>query len=140
MIENNNLNLSTAKEKVCYSDEELKDFKDLLLGKLEDSRKDLTYLQEQIKQLTENPNSKSMAGEDGTGAMEKETLNQMASRQLQYIKHLENALIRIENRSYGICRVTGKLIPKDRLRAVPHATLSMEAKMKQHLTPPVVNE
>ncbi|OWY25270.1 molecular chaperone DnaK [Sphingobacteriales bacterium UPWRP_1] len=139
MTENNNLEPGTEKEKAHYSDFELNEFKELILEKLEDSRKDLNYLQDQIKQLTENPNTKGMGGEDGTGAMEKETLNQMASRKLQYIKHLENALIRIKNRTYGICRVTGKLIPKERLRAVPHATLSIEAKNKQHFTPTVPN-
>lgn len=139
MTENNNTDANTEKEKLHYSDLELNEFKGLIVEKLEDSRKDLVYLQDQIKQLTENPNNKGMGGEDGAGAMEKETLNQMASRKLQYIKHLENALIRIKNRTYGVCRVTGKLIPKERLRAVPHATLSIEAKNNQHLTPPVSN-
>jgi RNA polymerase-binding transcription factor DksA len=69
-----------------------------------------------------------MGLEDGVGTNEKESLSNMASRQITYIQHLENALIRIENKSYGQCRVTGKLIPKERLRAVPHATLSIEAK------------
>ena len=66
--------------------------------------------------------------EDGSGAMEREQLSQLASRQIQFISHLEKALIRIENKTYGVCRVTGKLIDKARLRAVPHATLSIEAK------------
>ncbi|QQS29610.1 MAG: TraR/DksA family transcriptional regulator [Sphingobacteriales bacterium] len=124
-----------VKEKTHFTDEELREFKDLILSKLEPARKDLIYLQEQVKQLTENPNSKSLGGEDSTGTVEKEYLNQMASRQLQHIRHLENALIRIENRTYGICRETGKLIPKERLRAVPHATLSIEAKNKQNKQP-----
>jgi RNA polymerase-binding transcription factor DksA len=70
-----------------------------------------------------------MTMEDGSMSMEREQLSQMASRQIQYIDHLEKALIRIENKTYGICRVTGKLIDKARLRAVPHATLSLEAKL-----------
>ncbi|HRI26659.1 MAG TPA: TraR/DksA C4-type zinc finger protein [Chitinophagales bacterium] len=134
MAENPDLTGNELKEKVHYSDEELKEFKELILTKLEATKLDLAYYQDQVKQLVENPNSKSVGSEDGVGTNEKEYLNQMASRQLQFIKHLENALIRIENKTYGICRVTGKLIPKDRLRAVPHATLSIEAKERQHIT------
>lgn len=133
MAENPDLTGNELKEKVHYSDEELKEFKELILTKLEATKLDLAYYQDQVKQLVENPNSKSVGSEDGVGTNEKEYLNQMASRQLQFIKHLENALIRIENKTYGICRVTGKLIPKDRLRAVPHATLSIEAKERQHI-------
>jgi RNA polymerase-binding transcription factor DksA len=69
--------------------------------------------------------------EDGSATLEKESINQLASRQKKFIENLESALVRIENKTYGVCRETGKLIPKERLRAVPHATLSMEAKLKQ---------
>ena len=114
--------------KIRYSDEELQEFKELINEKLAAAHKELSYLQEQIKSLTENPENKINSLEDGSGTLEKEYLNQMASRQLQYINHLDNALMRIQNKVYGICRVTGKLIPKERLRVVPHATLSVEAK------------
>lgn len=69
--------------------------------------------------------------EDGSATLEKESINQLAARQKKFIDNLESALVRIENKTYGICRETGKLIPKERLRAVPHATLSIEAKLKQ---------
>ena len=115
-------------EKTRYGDAELQEFKELIEKKLEAARNELSYLQEQIKDLSNDSESRVMGLEDGTGTLEKEYLNQMASRQIQYINHLENALVRIENKTYGICRVTGKLIKKERLRAVPHATLSIEAK------------
>jgi RNA polymerase-binding transcription factor DksA len=77
----------------------------------------------------DNDDARYMTMEDGTMSMEKEQLSQMASRQITYIDHLEKAIMRIENKTYGICRVTGRLIDKARLRAVPHATLSLEAKL-----------
>lgn len=115
-----------------YSDEELNEFKELITGRLEAARKELVYLQGLIMRKdeagTEDTENRYMNMEDGSGAMEREQLAQLASRQIQFINHLEKALIRIENKTYGICRVTGKLIDKARLRAVPHATLSIEAK------------
>lgn len=115
-----------------YSDEELNEFKELILGRLENARKELAYLQGLITRKdeagTEDTENRYMNMEDGSGAMEREQLAQLASRQIQFINHLEKALMRIENKTYGICRVTGKLIDKARLRAVPHATLSIEAK------------
>src|SRR5690606_39893210 len=115
-----------------YSDDELAEFKELILGRLEAARKELGYLQGLITRKdeagTEDTENRFMNMEDGSGAMEREQLAQLASRQIQFINHLEKALIRIENKTYGICRVTGKLIEKARLRAVPHATLSIEAK------------
>ena len=115
-----------------YSDEELNEFKELISGRLEAARKELVYLQGLITRKdeagTEDTENRYMNMEDGSGAMEREQLAQLASRQIQFINHLEKALIRIENKTYGICRVTGKLIDKARLRAVPHATLSIEAK------------
>lgn len=123
------------KEKTRYSDTELQEFKMLIESKLSDAYQDLHYFNDQIKRLTEEPESRVINIEDGLVASEKEYLNKMAQRQLQYIKHLENALIRIQNKVYGICRVTGKLIPKERLYAVPHATLSIEAKRDQNSGP-----
>ncbi len=115
-----------------YSDEELAEFKDLITGRLDAARKELVYLQGLITRKdeagTEDTENRYMNMEDGSGAMEREQLAQLASRQIQFINHLEKALVRIENKTYGICRVTGKLIDKARLRAVPHATLSIEAK------------
>ena len=114
-----------------YSDEELQEFKELISGKLEIARGELKYLQEQISRSSEmgdDSDARFKGLEDGTSTSEREYLSQMASRQIQYIGHLEKAMIRIENKTYGICRETGKLISKERLRAVPHATLSIEAK------------
>jgi len=127
--------MSTEKqEKTRYSDEELQEFKEIILQKLESARKELNYLQDQISSSgngTSDTSAKFNGIEDGVDMMEKEYLTQMASRQIQFIKHLENALIRIENKTYGICRETGKLISKERLKAVPHATLSIEAKTRK---------
>ncbi len=115
-----------------YSDEELNEFRILITGRLEAARKELGYLQGLITRKdeagTEDTENRYMNMEDGSGAMEREQLAQLASRQIQFINHLEKAMMRIENKTYGICRVTGKLIDKARLRAVPHATLSIEAK------------
>lgn len=120
--------------KTRYSDKELQEFKTLIMDRLESARKELKYLHEQINRTADvgSDDSNKFSGlEDGTGTSEKEYLSQMASRQITYIDHLEKALIRIANKTYGICRVTGKLINKERLRAVPHATLSIEAKKAQ---------
>ncbi len=124
----NGAEANSSKNIIRYSDEELKEFKDLIEKKLESAAKQLYYLIEEIESATENPENRVAGIDDANTTQEKEYLNQMASRQRQYIRHLENALIRIENKVYGICRVTGKLIQKDRLKAVPHATLSIEAK------------
>ncbi len=116
-----------------YSDSDLHEFKELIMRKLEAARKELAYLHGLKTRKDEmggdNDDSRYMTMEDGSLSMEREQLSQMASRQIQFIDHLEKSLIRIENKTYGICRVTGKLIDKARLRAVPHATLSMEAKL-----------
>lgn len=117
---------------VRYSDADLNEFKDIINKKLGDAKRELAYLQGLITRkdhLGGEADSRYMTMEDGTVSMEREQLSQMASRQISYIDHLEKALIRIENKTYGICRVTGKLIEKARLKAVPHATLSLEAKM-----------
>jgi len=118
---------------VKYSDADLTDFRELIGKKLEAAKKELAYLQGLITRKDEmggdNDDSRYMTMEDGSMSMEREQLSQMASRQITYIDHLEKAIMRIENKTYGICRVTGKLIDKARLRAVPHATLSLEAKL-----------
>ena len=114
-----------------YSDADLAEFKEIILRKLDAAKKELNYLQGLITRKDEGgdmDDARYMTMEDGSVSMEREQLSQMASRQITFIDHLEKALMRIENKTYGICRVTGKLIDKARLRAVPHATLSMEAK------------
>jgi RNA polymerase-binding transcription factor DksA len=116
-----------------YSDQELNEFRELIQRKLETAKKELGYLQGLITRKDEmggdDTDNRYMTMEDGSLSMEREQLSQMASRQITFIDHLEKAMMRIENKTYGICRVTGKLIDKARLRAVPHATLSIEAKM-----------
>lgn len=118
---------------VKYSDNDLNEFRELITKKLEAAKKELTYLQGLITRKDEmggdNDDARYMTMEDGSMSMEREQLSQMASRQITYIDHLEKAMMRIENKTYGVCRVTGKLIDKARLRAVPHATLSLEAKL-----------
>jgi RNA polymerase-binding protein DksA len=122
--------------KTRYSDSELKEFKDIILEKLRVAKEELASLTQSLS----NPNlngTDDTAGtyktlEDGSATLEKEQINQLAARQKKFIDNLEAALVRIENKTYGVCRETGKLIPKERLRAVPHATLSMEAKMRQN--------
>jgi len=115
-----------------YSDEELTEFREIIVQRLDAARKELNYLQGLITRKdeagTEDTENRYMNMEDGSGAMEREQLAQLASRQIQFMGNLEKAMVRIENKTYGICRVTGKLIDKARLRAVPHATLSIEAK------------
>jgi RNA polymerase-binding transcription factor DksA len=115
-----------------YSDAELGEFRELIQKKLDQAKKELSYLQGLITRKDEmggdETENRYMTMEDGSMSMEREQLAQMASRQINYIDHLEKAMMRIENKTYGICRVTGKLIDKARLKAVPHATLSIEAK------------
>ena len=114
-----------------YSDAELSEFREIIQKKLDAAKKELAYLQGLITRKDEGGDmdeARYMTMEDGSVSMEREQLSQMASRQITFIDHLEKAMMRIENKTYGICRVTGKLIDKARLRAVPHATLSIEAK------------
>jgi len=114
-----------------YSDSDLSEFREIIQKKLDAAKKELSYLQGLITRKDETgdmEDARYMTMEDGSVSMEREQLSQMASRQITFIDHLEKALMRIENKTYGICRVTGKLIDKARLRAVPHATLSIEAK------------
>ena len=114
-----------------YSDADLTEFREIISRKLDAAKKELAYLQGLITRRDEGGDmdeGRYMTMEDGSVSMEREQLSQMASRQITFIDHLEKAMMRIENKTYGVCRVTGKLIDKARLRAVPHATLSIEAK------------
>jgi DnaK suppressor protein len=119
-----------------YSDADLQEFKDLILGKLKLAREEFQKMQKSLQNPNENGDENTsnqyLTLEDGASTFEKENLNQLAARQKKFIDNLEAALVRIENKTYGICRVTGKLIQKERLMAVPHATLSMEAKLNQY--------
>jgi len=122
-------------EKKRYTDKELAEFKELINGKLSTAKHDLELLKSAINHKDGNdtqdtsPTFKVM--EEGANVYSKEQAGRLAQRQEKFINHLELALIRIENKSYGVCRETGKLISKERLRAVPHATLSIDAKMNQ---------
>jgi len=121
---------------VRYSDEDLAEFKTLIQSKIENAEKQLKLYRDAYKNGSSNdtedtaPTFKSF--DDGSSTLSKEANSQLAIRQEKFIRDLKNALVRIENKSYGICRVTGKLIQKERLKLVPHATLSIEAKNKQN--------
>ena len=125
----------TDKEKTRYSDTELDEFKAIIQAKLEEAKSDLELLNDTMSLKDNNgtddtsPTFKLI--EDGSDVLSREETAQLAARQEKFIKSLNDALIRIENRTYGVCRVTGKLISKERLRIVPHATLSIEAKNQQ---------
>ena len=130
MSENSNERLRTK-----YTDAELQEFKEIIDKKLEVAKDDLELLTEAYSNNSEHgtndtsPTFKVL--EEGQQVLSKEENSRLAARQLRFIQNLDNALVRIENKTYGICRVTGKLISKERLRAVPHATLSIEAKLNQ---------
>jgi RNA polymerase-binding protein DksA len=123
------------KDKTMYSDAELEEFKEVILNKLEKARIELRVYTDQLTNAssngTDDTSNKYITLEEGSATMEKEQISQLAARQRKFINHLENALIRISNKTYGVCRKTGKLIGKKRLMAVPHATLSIEAKMEE---------
>lgn len=125
----------TEKEKTRFSEEELAEFKQIILEKLKKAKTDYDILKSTITQGDSNdiqdtsPTFKVL--EEGASTLSKEEAGNLAQRQQKFIQHLQAALVRIEHKTYGICRETGKLISKERLRAVPHATLSMEAKQKQ---------
>ena len=118
-----------------YSDSDLKEFEVLIHEKIASAQEDLDQLQRSLSHSDDNstedtaPTFKMM--EDGSETMSREETAQLAARQQKFIQSLQNALLRIKNKTYGVCRVTGKLIPKERLRLVPHATLSIEAKQRQ---------
>ena len=122
-------------DKTRYTDEELSEFKELIVGKLDKAKKDYELLKSVITMSDNNdtqdtsPTFKVL--EEGAATLSKEEAGKLAQRQQKFIQHLQAALVRIENKTYGICRETGVLISKERLRAVPHATLSIDAKQKQ---------
>jgi RNA polymerase-binding transcription factor DksA len=122
-------------QKKRYSDEELEEFRQIILEKLEKAREDLKMLTDAYTHANEHDTNDTSPTfkvlEEGYQVLSKEENSRLAARQQKFINSLENALIRIENKSYGICRVTGKLISKERLRSVPHATLSIDAKLNQ---------
>jgi DnaK suppressor protein len=140
--EHNALNLDMDKEdeelqgyklpiigRTRFSDEELNEFKVLIHSKIAESREELDFFNEQMKDSEMNDDDIKFSGmEDGGHTNDKEQLSAMSNRQIKFIQNLEAALVRIENKTYGICRMTGDLIDKKRLMAVPHATLSMKAK------------
>ena len=119
-------------ERTRYSDDELVEFRELIERKLADARIDLELLRKSLSYEDDNSTNDTASNfkmmEDGSETLSREETAQLASRQEKFIKHLEDALTRIQNKTYGVCRVTGKLIRKERLRLVPHATLSIEAK------------
>ncbi len=118
--------MNDTPEKTRYTDEELQEFKKLILEKLDVAKK--TYDQLKARIMTDESNPTFKVLEEGASTLEKEEASQRAQRQMEFIKKLQGALVRIENKTYGACRVTGKLIPKERLMAVPHTTLSVEGK------------
>ena len=128
-------------EKNRYTEAELEEFKELIQHKLDKAREDYEILKSAITQSESNdtqdtsPTFKVL--EEGAATLSKEEAGRLATRQAKFIQHLQGALVRIENKTYGICRVSGKLISKERLRAVPHATLSIDAKMKMSKPTPM---
>ncbi len=121
---------NNANNKSRYSDEDLAEFEELIDSKLAESRKQLDFYLSQLSLSTDVFDNKARGLDDGTGTSTSEQNTNMAARLQKHIKHLENAKIRILNKIYGVCRETGVLISKERLRAVPHATLSIQAKKK----------
>jgi RNA polymerase-binding transcription factor DksA len=127
---------AAADDRTRYSEDELKEFETLIVKKLDKAREEFRILKETLNRNNDAGTDATSGGntkvlEDGAETAEKENLSQLAARQQKYIMNLENALVRIKNGTYGICTVTGKLIPKERLIAVPHTTQSIEAKMMQ---------
>jgi DnaK suppressor protein len=124
-----------SQEKTRYSDADLKEFKDLINRKLVEAKEDLTLLKGSLSLSddhgTDDTGRTFNMMEDGSETLSREEVAQLAARQEKFIQSLHSALLRIENKTYGICRVTGKLIQKERLMLVPHATLSIEAKNSQ---------
>jgi RNA polymerase-binding transcription factor DksA len=126
---------SMAKEKTRFNDEELAEFKEIINSKLKEAHEDLELLKSSLSHKddhgTDDTGRTFNMMEDGSETLSREEMSQLAGRQEKFIQNLNNALVRIENKTYGICRVTGKLIKKERLKLVPHATLSIEAKNQQ---------
>jgi len=123
--------MSNEVEKTRYSDDELQEFKEIINQKLEKARKQMNFYLQQMGEMANNSDSKIKGLDDGNSTIEAERLSIMAARQKKHVQHLDNALIRIDNKVFGICRATGKLISKERLKAVPHATLSINAKQRK---------
>ena len=124
--------MATEEIKTRYSDEELEEFRVIIEGMLEKARAEYNTLRQVVmlggnNDIEDTSPSFKTVEDDGANQLTKEEASQLAQRQYKFIKNLEAALVRIENKTYGICRVTGKLIPKERLRLVPHATLTVEA-------------
>jgi RNA polymerase-binding transcription factor DksA len=123
------------KEKTRYNDEELEEFKNLIQAKLDRAKDEFKTLQGQLKSGNENgtdsTNNNYLTLDDGAETAEKEKINQLAAHQLKFIKSLEAAMVRIHNKTYGVCKTTGKLIPAERLRVVPHTTETVEAKNRR---------
>jgi len=121
--------------KTRYSDKELGEFEELILDKLGKATSELNYIKQSLAKSEDSGTGSTFDNvktlEDGAATAEKESLNQLAARQQKFILNLENALVRIKNGTYGICKETGKLISKERLKAVPHTTLSIDAKLRQ---------
>ena len=124
-----------AEDKTRYTEKELKEFEELINGKLNKAQEELRILKQTLNRSNDEGTDSTASGtkvlEDGADTLEKENLGQLAARQQKFINNLENALIRIKNGTYGICMETGKLIAKERLRAVPHTTLCIDAKLNQ---------
>ncbi len=127
--------MSTIETKLKYSDQELEEFKELIETKIHNAQKELEFLKRAFmndsNNGTEDTSPTFKAYEEGSTTLSKEANAQLALRQEKFIRDLKNALVRIENKTYGICRVTGKLINRERLLLVPHATLSIEAKKRK---------
>jgi DnaK suppressor protein len=127
------LNAENGKERTRYSDAELSEFKDLIVSKLDDAKREAQNLQDMLRRTYDNGTDDTARTfknlEESSDTLAKEELGQMVSRQQKFVEQLEGALIRIETKTYGICHITGKLIPKERLRIVPHTTQSIEAKL-----------
>jgi len=127
--------MEMADEKLRYSDADLQEFRQLIQDKIDKAEKDLLLIKESFindqNNGTDDTSPTFKAFEEGAETLSKEQNSILAGRQEKFVRDLKHALIRIQNKTYGICRVTGKLIPKERLKAVPHATLSIEAKNMQ---------
>ena len=123
------------KQKTRYNDDELLEFKEIILKKMEIAKAEFKTIQNNLRDGSESggdgTNNNYLTLDDGAETFEKENLNQLAAHQLKFIKNLEAALVRIENKTYGICKTSGDLIPQERLRAVPHTTQTIEAKLKR---------
>ena len=135
-MEETKQNMQTP-ERTCYSDEELAEFKKIILEMLEKAKAEYNTLRQVVmhngtNDIEDTTPSFKTAEDDGEMQLSREEASQLAQRQYKFIQNLEAALVRIENKTYGICRATGKLIPKERLRLVPHATLTVEAKEKMN--------